>query len=141
MTRFIHNDDLGTNKPVTISLTVIQNQPGKFYWFYSDSQILLGVGNTLLTIALEYIDKTGDGSTASITSYASTGFDNGVSPISTKGISVTDAGIITMLANQIIDFGVFVTVKNGKNTVATLFCDPQASNDPKLSNSTIDPLR
>ena len=127
MTRLIHKDDLDANQPVTLYLNVVQTSSGKYLWTYFPLPLFLGTGKTEVRINLKYTPI--DDSSATISSYASTGFNGANSPISSTG--KPNSAFITLQKNQIIEFGVYVTVTGGANPT-TIFCDPQASNDPSL---------
>jgi hypothetical protein len=127
MTRCVHKAGLDKHEPVVLYLSVVQKSSGEYAWSYFPRALLLAKGTTEILIKLKYSPI--DNSTASITSYASTGFNGDVSPISSTGRK--NSAYMTIHANQIIDFGVFVTISGGLNPT-TIFCDPQASNDPSL---------
>jgi hypothetical protein len=127
MTRCVHKHDQDTNKPVSLYLTVVQDSSGNYRWSYLPSSLFLGEGKTKIEIKLKYTPI--DDSSAKIAGYASTGFSDGVSPVSPA--KEKNSAYLTILPNQIIDFGVFVEVTGGANPT-TIFCDPQASNDPKV---------
>lgn len=126
MTRCVHKHDCDINKPVTLYLSVVQDSSGNYSWSYLPHSLYLGEGATEIQVRLKYTQI--DDSSATIAGYASTGFNSGVSPVSNID---GNSACLTMLPNQIIDFGVFVEVKGGTNPT-TIFCDPQASNDPKV---------
>ncbi len=129
MTRCIHKDGLDINNPVTLYLTIVQRSSGDYSWSYFPNTLFLGEGKTDIKIKLKYTAI--DDSKAKIAGYASTGFNNGKSPISSTGVK--DSAFITILPNQIIDFGVYIAITGGMNPT-TIFCDPQASNDPKVES-------
>lgn len=131
MTRFVHKQGQDIDKPVSLYLTVVQDSSGNYSWSYLPRSLFLGPGKTQIDVKLKYSPI--DDSSAAIAGYASTGFSNGVSPVSLT--NEKNSAYLDILSNQIIDFGVYVEVKGGANP-ATIFCDPQASNDPKVSPST-----
>lgn len=127
MTRCVHDATLDNNEPVVLYLSIVQRNSREYTWSYFPRSLHLGEGKNEILITLRYAPI--DDSTASITGYASTGFNGKVSPVSSTGRK--NSAYLTILPNQIIDFGVFVTISGGLQP-KTLFCDPQASNDPSL---------
>ncbi len=130
MTRFIHNGSSIQPEIPPIKL-LITGSHGNYRGTYSNNLVLLGDGKT--TIKIELLNDTNDGSSAVITDYSSTGVTAKHSPI--KAFKTGDDGksahlTISLHPHQLIDFGVFVELTSGNNTLAIIFCDPQASNDP-----------
>ncbi len=82
------------------------------------------------------IDLTHDKSlVAKITNYASSGLGLFYGPI--RGFCIENDGKTArfrmhLRRHQLINFGMFIDVgpRDGKEPVQTIFCDPQASNDP-----------
>lgn len=130
MTRFIRNS--GPIKPEILSIQLtITGSHGNYSGTYSSNLVLLGEGKT--TIEIELLNETTDGSTAVITDYSSTGVTAKHSPIKAfEPINDGQSALMTIRLHphQLIDFGVFVELKYGKQIPTLLFCDPQASNDP-----------
>ncbi len=130
MTRFVCNDNLATLGMARIALRITGSH-GNYRGTYSDNFLVLGPGNTPVEIELQ--NETTDGSLAAITDYSSTGVTARRSPIrafkpSRDGTSAVLT--ISLLAHQLIDFGVFVELVYGDYPPTIIFCDPQASNDP-----------
>lgn len=130
MTRFIRNGSPITPEIPRIQL-LITGSHGNYRGTYSSSLVLLGDGRT--TIEIEVLNETTDGSTAFITDYSSTGVTARHSPI--KAFEPSDDGQTALMTiglhpHQLIDFGVFVELRYGKQPPTLMFCDPQASNDP-----------
>lgn len=129
MTRFVRNDDQAASGAKHLKLT-ITGVHGTYSWSYSNASLILG-GETG-RVEIELKNETSDGSSASIFNYASTGMTETCSPI--KSFELSPGGhlavlTIGLLRHQLIDFGVFVKMTHGRKET-TLFCDPQASNDP-----------
>ncbi|MEQ1514458.1 MAG: hypothetical protein ABL934_17515 [Lysobacteraceae bacterium] len=130
MTRFIRNDDLTAPETAHIQLT-LWGIHGYYSWSYSNAFLILGGDTTPVEIELE--NATSDGSSAAISNYASTGVTEKHSPISAFGLPPGGNSAvfkISLIPGQLIDFGVFVTIAQGDHPPTTIFCDPQASNDP-----------
>lgn len=130
MTRFIRNGGPIAPEIPCIQL-LITGSHGKYRGTYSSNLVLLGDSKT--TIEIKVINETTDGSTASITDYSSTGVSEKQSPI--KAFEPSDDGQTALMTiglhpHQLIDFGVFVELRYGKQPPTLMFCDPQASNDP-----------
>jgi hypothetical protein len=122
----------GAENEVTLSL-VIFFASGRIRWFYEQNQIIIGPGTTKATIVLNNLLP--DGMKVSIDEYATTGISRTNNPIA--GFSPSSDGSsakfeLSLLDNQLIDFGVFVLVNTANGDSQVIFCDPQASNDPKL---------
>lgn len=130
MTRFIRN-----GSPIKPEITSIQlaitGSHGSYRGRYSSNLVLLGDGKT--TIEIELLNETTDGSTAFITDYSSTGVSAKHSPIKAfEPINEGQSALMTIRLHphQLIDFGVFVELRYGRQPPTLMFCDPQASNDP-----------
>ena len=149
MLRFIHNGSITStaNPPQTITLYITKSGPGGGYVFSygSNSSMLLGAGPTMIIINIEKINLGLDN--VSVISYAANGFlmsntsHTPTSPITGFNVNVIEnlqgnftsvSFTLNMNPFQIIDFGLLVTVTP---TAFTVVCDPQASNDPRLSGS------
>lgn len=127
MTRIAHGNLRNMPQNETIFLTLFEAD-GVLMWFYSESIITINAPTSYVRIAL--INRTD--AKAAIVDYASTGVSQGHSPIGKFEASPDGQSAvfpISLLPNQLIDFGVFVSVV-GDNVDQTIFCDPQASNDP-----------
>lgn len=127
MTRIAHGNHRNGRPNATLNLELFE-QDGVVLWSYSENLILVDTPSTDIRIVL--VNRTG--AKASILDYASTGVSQGHSPIrpfvsSPDGQSAVFQ--LNLLPNQLIDFGVFVSLV-GDNIDTTIFCDPQASNDP-----------
>lgn len=145
MTRFISNGDQDASKgcikkgrirKVPIKL-IITGSSESYRWMYSSRFVHLDRCNPT-EIDIEVLYETTDIDSAVITDYCSTGITKSYSPIQkftpsvagTSSVKGKPATLTILLTDhQMIDFGVFVELKKGKKLV-TLFCDPQASNDP-----------
>lgn len=130
MTRFIRNGSPITTEIPSIQL-LITGSHGNYRGRYSSNLVLVGDGKT--TIEIELLNETTDGTTAFITDYSSTGVSAKDSPI--KAFEPSEDGqsalmTIGLYPHQLIDFGVFVELRYGKQPPTLMFCDPQASNDP-----------
>ena len=130
MTRFIRNGSPITTEIPSIQL-LITGSNGNYRGRYSSNLVLVGDGKT--TIEIELLNETTDGTTAFITDYSSTGVSAKDSPI--KAFEPSEDGqsalmTIGLYPHQLIDFGVFVELRYGKQPPTLMFCDPQASNDP-----------
>jgi hypothetical protein len=137
MTRFLHSGDLAAygNKTIeaangtrTIELE-ISEKDSEFTWSYKNRHIIIDCSAMPVEIKL----KNRTDAAASITNYASSGVSNTRSPISSFELgkdSQSATFTISLLPNQLIDFGVFVMIEQHGKPAAILFCDPQASNDP-----------
>lgn len=126
MTRLAQKDHHKPSDEVTLTLTLTMAKNGDIDWFYSEKVIILGAESSKIRIVLD--NRTG--LEAKITTYASTGVSARHSPIKFLGLGPNDHSIeirLTLLPNQLIDFGVFVHFPDIEKTI---FCDPQASNDP-----------
>lgn len=127
MTRFIRGPL--SSEVACIQLTITESH-GKYHFTYSDNSLVFTEHQNSVVIKLA---PTTDFS-AEITNYSSTGITADYSPITS--FHVCNGGqsakiTIQLYRNQLIDFGVFVNLKNATTGVQqTLFCDPQASNDP-----------
>lgn len=127
MTRIAQGNQLTVLPNETIFLELFEVD-GVLMWFYSESIITVNAPNTYIRIAL--INRTA--AKAAIIDYASTGVSQDHSPIGKFDASPDGQSAvfpISLLPNQLIDFGVFVSIV-GDNIDRTIFCDPQASNDP-----------
>lgn len=128
MTRFIRGSV--SDKVACIQLTITESH-GKYHGTYSDSSLIFTEHQNSVVIKLT---PTPDNFSAEIASYSCTGITAEYSPITS--FDVGDDGqsakiTIQLYRNQLIDFGVFVNLKNTTTGVQqTIFCDPQASNDP-----------
>lgn len=130
MTRFIRNGSPIKPEIPSIQLTIAGSH-GNYSGTYSSNLVLLGDGKT--TIEIELVNGTTDGTTAVITDYSSTGVTARHSPI--KAFEPSDDGQTALMTiglhpHQLIDFGVFVELRYGRQPPTLMFCDPQASNDP-----------
>lgn len=124
MTRITHGTYANVSDQLTLSLKMLEN--GDIHWSYSQKVLIVKTGSDIVSIVLD--NQTG--LDAKITSYASTGVSPRRSPIKSHKLSRDGQSIelkIGLLPNQLIDFGVFVDFPD---IDMTLFCDPQASNDP-----------
>lgn len=136
MTRIAHGKQVDVLPNETIFLELFEVD-GALMWFYSESIITINAPKTYIRIAL--INRTAG--KASIVDYASTGISQDHSPIGKFDASPDGQSAvfpISLLPNQLIDFGVFVSIVGG-GIDRTIFCDPQASNDPiKTRNPALD---
>lgn len=126
MTRIAHGNHPDVPHELTLSLRILEN--GNIHWSYSEKVIILDAQPKEILIVL----KNETHLEAEITSYASTGVSHRHSPIKSHKLNRDGKSIeiqIGLLPNQLIDFGVFVHVW-GNGVDKTIFCDPQASNDP-----------
>lgn len=147
MIRFIPNSNTTTtfNLPQIITLYIKKSGPfgGYDFSYGSNSSMLLGVGSTIITVNIEKINLGSD--EVFVDSYAASGFlmsnTDGAptSPITgfnaienAQGNFTSVSFTLNMNPFQIVDFGLLVTIKPAAFTVV---CDPQASNDPRLSGS------
>ncbi len=130
MTRFIRNNNLIAQEIPPIHLTLSRIN-GHCSWSYSVPMLTLSDSSAHVEIELKYF--TNDGSSAAISAYASTGVSAEHGPISSFKLPPggnSAAFDIALFDGQLIDFGVFVTITQGVKPPVTIFCDPQASNDP-----------
>jgi hypothetical protein len=124
MTRITHGTYANVSDELTLSLKMSEN--GHIHWSYSQKVLIVKTGFDNVRIVLD--NQTG--LEAYITSYATTGVSPRRSPIKSDKLSRDRQSIelkIELLPHQLIDFGVFVDFPS---IHTTLFCDPQASNDP-----------
>lgn len=129
MTRFVRNGDpaVSENGPLMLTIT---GKYGAYQGTYSNNLVLIGHGKT--TIEIQLLNETDDAS-ATIADYSSTGVTAKQSPIKRFAPSPDRQSAIMTISlhpHQLIDFGVFVEVSDGRHPTTILFCDPQASNDP-----------
>lgn len=130
MTTFIRKDNSGTTKVPPIRLTIAGSR-GNYRGWYSENFVFLGTSKT--TIEIEIRNETSDGALAAITDYSSSGVTARRSPITSFEPSRDGtSAVLTIVsfAHELIDFGVFVEVTRDGYPPTTIFCDPQASNDP-----------
>lgn len=126
MTRITHLNGRNAEPEVVLLLTIWQTGD-TIKWSYSKDLIIV---NEQTHISILLANQTS--LKANITSYASTGVSAEHLPLKTS--EQNDAGQwirlqLSLLPNQLIDFGVFVHLV-GDDIDTTIFCDPQASNDP-----------
>ncbi|MDQ3287353.1 MAG: hypothetical protein M3Q42_03660 [Pseudomonadota bacterium] len=132
MIRFIHNGNL--TKPEVrqhIKLIITGSREDGYRWIYSSNFIHLGPRET--KVAIEIVNEALGIDSASIVDYCSTGVTESYTPIKKFTLATPEKPAVLTIrvpAKQLIDFAVFVDLKIGGEVVATLFCDPQASNDP-----------
>ncbi|NOT89368.1 MAG: hypothetical protein HOP03_14480 [Lysobacter sp.] len=133
MTRFLHGGDLAAQGPRTIELD-ISEKDHEFRWSYKNRHVI--IDSSAMPVEIRLNNRTD--ATAYIANYASTGVSstdvsNIRSPISSFELgkdSQSATFTISLLPNQLIDFGVFVMIERRGEPATILFCDPQASNDP-----------
>jgi hypothetical protein len=136
MTRFIYNEDLAAaESKLIIELNITGGMSEGFNWSYSDNTII--IGKNVLHIEVKLKNHTT--ALAAITNYASTGITDQQRPINKSSFSIgrdaqSASFAIELLPNQLLNFGLFVELTIG-DTIVTLFCDPQASNDPIKTTS------
>lgn len=135
MTRIAHGNHRNVRPNAPLYLEIFELD-GVVLWSYSESMIIVDTPSTDIRIVL--VNRTS--AKAAIVDYATTGVSQGHSPIKPFGRSPDGQSAVfqlNLLPNQLIDFGVFVSLV-GDNIDTTIFCDPQASNDPI---KTRDPAR
>jgi hypothetical protein len=131
MARYAHNRDHSSPAIQQIQLNIWGEYPD-YQWKYSTPAVIIGDNPAVIEIELQ--NKTN--ARAIITTYACTGVTAKHSPIiSFAADNERNAPLavltIGLRAHEVIDFGLFVDLTNGeKGTRMTVFCDPQASNDP-----------
>lgn len=124
-----------TNATQTIILT-ISGKPGKYHGRFDRDLIVTTEQKT--NIRIELRNATESQATISILDYATTGVTATHKPIERFSIApdkLSAEFYLSMLSNQLIDFGLSILVLTQTSTgmiLEYLFCDPQASNDPKL---------
>jgi hypothetical protein len=126
MTRIAHGKHPNVPHELTLSLKMLEN--GHIHWSYSEKVIIVDADPREIRIVLNNETDL----EAKITTYASTGVSPRRSPIKSHKLKRDGQSIeiqIQLLKNQLIDFGVFVHLW-GDGVDTTIFCDPQASNDP-----------
>ena len=146
MGNIIHSSYLAATSTPAISLTVTGSSATGYQATYTaGSTIFLPVGISKISITLNA--NFGDSSSAVIYSYASTNVTGELSQLSVKDYKtpVTNfyiaqigfPGSITLqlLPNQVVYFGLLVLITPAQGNAITLFCDPQASNDPKTTGT------
>ncbi len=128
MTRFVQNDHLGADGIKILELTISDTSSG-FTWSYSSKRIITGKSATPVEVKL--VNNTS--ADVAIVDYASTGVSDLHSPIAEFELNSNQqlaTFLIELYPRQLIDFGLFVSVKPAGEPPIILFCDPQASNDP-----------
>jgi hypothetical protein len=155
MIRLMHNETLADDLPQrTITLRIENNdRDGGYISSYgSSSKLYFRSEIVIITILIE--TKIANLDTLSINSYASTGFLNSESELFLGLIPTSPISRFTgfqsakpdkpynpvtftlkLNPNQIIDFGIFVTVLLKDGSSDTFLCDPQASNDPRITGT------
>jgi hypothetical protein len=132
MTRFARHhrkhDDAAGHVDLILNIRATRNG---YEGSYSEPQFFVKHRNTPVRIDLTY-DKS---LTAKITNYASSGQGLFRGPI--RGFRIENDGNTArfrmhLRPHQLINFGMFIDVypDGRKEQVQTIFCDPQASNDP-----------
>lgn len=115
----------------------ISGEPGNYRGRFDRNLIITTREKTEFEIRLQ--NETRPEARISILDYATTGISKVSKPI--DGFSIAPDGQsasfeLSMLSNQILDFGFSILIQTYTPTgmlIEYLFCDPQASNDPKLS--------
>lgn len=132
MTSFVYNDHLPIpNAPRVIQLTITECTDHTLIWQYSEKHLI--VGKSEAEIIIQLVNKTLAKSV--ITTFASSGVTENHVPIKAQSFHVPEDGQsasfpVSLLPNQLVNFGVFVHLVWASGAEMTLFCDPQASNDP-----------
>ncbi len=130
MSRYLHNRDFPSPGIERIQLKITGSHPN-YLWSYSKGAVILGDAPTVIEIDLH--NDTLDKSKATLTTYASSGVTAKHSPImsfATYNSGQSAVLTIGLLPHQVVDFGLFVDLTHEKHPTMTIFCDPQASNDP-----------
>lgn len=123
-------------EPHSIVLT-ISGAPGNYQGKFDRNLIITTQEETKFIINLR--NETQPEARISILDYASTGISKHWQPI--HGFDIKPDGqsaefTLSMLSNQMLDFGFSILIEAQTSSgmlLQYLFCDPQASNDPKLS--------
>lgn len=132
MTSFVYNEKSPVpNGPRTIDLTITEGPNKTLAWAYSHKHIILN--GSVAEILIQLINKTQ--ALAAIATYASSGVTEAQQPIKSdsfcrRGDGQAASFSISLLPNQLVNFGVFVSLLWPDGSETMLFCDPQASNDP-----------
>ncbi len=131
MTRYAHNRDHSSPAIQQIQLNIWGEYPD-YQWKYSTPGVIIGDNPAVIEIELQ----NDANARAIITTYACTGVTAKHSPIISFAADNGRKAPLAVLTiglrpHQVIDFGLFVELANDdKGTRTTVFCDPQASNDP-----------
>jgi hypothetical protein len=155
MIRLIHHEALGSTSPLGITLYIWKLPLGGYNFTYADGSSLF-LKSTVIRIPI-FIETIGldDNTTLSVSGHAATGFLRPLLRIGQSEIAESEPSVVSpitvtphsggpgepyafvdlqMNLNQIIDFGLFVTVTTSSGS-QTLFCDPQATNDPRITGT------
>ncbi len=115
----------------------ISGEPGSYQGRFDRNFIITTRERTEIAIRLQ--NETRPEARISILDYAATGISKVSKPIEDFSIAPDGQSAsfeLSMLSNQIVDFGFSILIQTYTPTgilIEYLFCDPQASNDPKLS--------
>lgn len=115
---------------IDMALTIVEVN-GRYKWWYSDPLIIVRSPSVTVNLRLNFMSL--DGTRARILCHACTGVTRKHSPIRHfhRHDDCSASFELSLRKHQMVDFGIFVEVQGwGCNLPSTLFCDPQASNDP-----------
>ncbi len=123
-------------EPKHVIVLTISGCPGNYRGTFDKNLIVTSRAQTAIEIRLN--NATHPEAEISLLDFSTTGISRASHPI--QDFHIAEGGqsanfVLEMLDNQMIDFGFSVLVRSLTATgfsLEYLFCDPQASNDPKL---------